>query len=66
METQILSILINLPWWILSTAKRRSMSPFRRSWPLIINPWRPSMPRWTASPLPSRNSWISTRWLRLN
>ena len=35
----------------LSTAKRRSMSPFRRSWPLQTNLWRPSMPRWTDSPL---------------
>ena len=34
MAIQILSILTYLPWEILSTAKRRSMSPFRRSWPL--------------------------------
>src|SRR6185436_3046466 len=38
------------------TAKRRSRSPFRRSWPLQTNPWRPSMPRWTDSLQPSRTS----------
>ena len=51
MEIQIFSILTSLPSEILSTAKRRSMSPFRRSWPLQTNLWRPSMPRWTDSPL---------------
>ena len=63
---QILSILTNIPWEILSMAKQRSMSPFRRSWPLQTNLWRLSMPRWTDSPLPSRTSRVSTRCLKLN
>ena len=58
---QILSVLSSLPWEILSTAKRRSVSPFRRSWLLQTNLWRPSMPRWTDSPLLWRTSWVSIR-----
>ena len=66
MVLQIHSILTNLPRGIWSTAKRRLMKKYRRSWPLMTSHWRPFMPSWMDSPLLSRINWASTKCLKLN